>query len=437
LTSVAPAPVSAGVQVLNPSQIPDLSGTYQRLGGNTIALLGDSQVAANALQTSAPGSTYKLGTGFFTWLNTFLRQRFHLVNVSGFSGQTTAYMLANMGAALASRPRYLFLLGGINDVLQGSSAAAIIANFQAIYSQARQSGASVIHATMLPANPAGWTATMQHTLDTVNQWIMSQGPQTPAVIVVPWHLAVIDFTTGQPLANAMQSDNVHPNTYGAMLLGQFAAGELQSLIPDFGAGLVAANTEYTNVAPNPMMNGTGGFLNFVGNAGIASGYFLNTNGSQAVTPSKVARTDGAGFWQQLQITAGAPAWDIAGSNIVSFQNYLANPLPVSGGAVNQGDLVYGQFEYQADADFANCALFDARLSDAAPTVSARALQGIGATDEHHLGGTSGVVRTPALIVPSTQLHFEVFLSGLLAGTTATIRLGRMSVVKVASADGLP
>lgn len=403
----------------------------------SIAFLGDSITNAQATVISTSTSVYTLGWSFGHWLQVFLRQRFHVVGVYGYSGNTMSQIAGHVADALANNPRYLFLLGGINSLEGGVSASSIIADMQVVYAACAAKGVVVIHGTILPSSALTSAITSiaaKHVeLDKVNAWIQSEGARTPGVIVIPWHVGMADLTTNGPITNTTQ-DGTHPRIVGAQRIAKIAADILAPLVPDSAAALPATNADATNAITNAMMLGTGGQLNFAGNAGVATSWFVNTTGTQTVVPAKVARADGYGEWQQMQITAGTPS-AADGTNEAHLSQVLA-AFPASGGTINQGDLIYAQVEFETDADWANASLLQLQLRDSSTANKTRALAGTDATDKFQNGSVKGVIRTAPILAPSTALTLFVFISGLNSGSTATIRIGRVSVAKVQNSDGL-
>ena len=396
----------------------------------TLAFLGDSITAAGAVQTSTATSLFTLGTGFSNWLQIYLRQRFTVVGTFGYGGQTVAQIRGHLADALAVNPKYLFIEAGINSIEGAVSAADIIADLDAMHAVCRDAGVTVLQSTITPSSGLTSTgasvATKKANIATVNAWITDEATRVPGVIAVPMDEA-IDDGTGSPVTGTTY-DGTHPSTYGAQLLGQAAGKILRGVIPRNDALLPATNSETWNALPNGLFTGTGGFLNFVANTGVASGWQASYGGTVTAVPTKVARSDGFGEWQQISITAGTAQNSPDNSSSAIVQRTIG-PIPTSGGVVNVGDSVYAVLEFETDADWANASMLEVQLRDPPTTYKARALASRDSTDLKR-APFSGVIRTPTIVVGSSvNLVLLVFLGGLTAGTTATIRLGRAAIRK--------
>jgi hypothetical protein len=96
---------------------------------------------------------------------------FFLFN-EGIGGNTTAQMLARFQAdVLDKTPNNVHILGGINDVSGGSTAAQIKSNLQDMYDLAANDGLLVVASTITPWDAA--TAPQQVIIDDVNNWILN------------------------------------------------------------------------------------------------------------------------------------------------------------------------------------------------------------------------------------------------------------------------
>lgn len=410
----------------------NLNDTYERARGNTIALFGHSIVDYNkdvSQSSGTPPVRYSRGDSFFNWMNAFLRQRFTLKGVYGYPGYTAAQLKAQTGPAKASGARYVMVFAGINSLTQEVSAPAIVADLNAIVSDFLGNGQVVILCTDWPATTLTTNAQKDAYAD-VTRWIVAQSAR-PGVIVVPWHHALTDVSTGNPRAGAL-ADGTHPLTFGAMLAGREAARILDPIIPSLGSGeLIASNVSRNNALSNGMMLGaTGTTQGATATGAVADGWQLEvTSGSQAVAGSKVARSDGYGEWQQLQVTAGT------GSANMTSTLSRTQALPTGWVA---GDSVYAEIEFEADADFSNAstlqlALWQLNASWANQYISWGMRDSNGTTDVKRLGGVSGILRTPAVSLLSgvTQLQFRVGVNRSTDATgPATIRFGRARIGRV-------
>lgn len=402
-----------------------------RRHSNTLVYLGDSITNFNAIVADSATSTHQNSRGFGHWLQVFSRQAFHVVGCFGYSGYTVAQIRAQLPNALAANPRYLFLLAGVNSVGVNASADSITEDFQAIYDACTAAGVTVIHGTMWPAGTQVATPAQLAVVDAVNAWIVQQGAITPGVIVVPWHVAMIDPATGGARDNYCE-DGTHPSSLGAAVMGRYAWNVLQPLVGISGSeSLAYYNGDTSNLVTNGMFTGSG----FNGVPGVSDDWLVTTSGNAAATFSKVTGADGLGDWQQIQITAGGSGpGDYV--DLWTFAPWAGANIPASGGPVNQGDTVFGQIEFQTDADFANASQLQLHVSTADTTYQAVALQSGDSTDRYRLGGIAGIIRTPPVLVGAAQLQMHLRVGGLTGGSSATIRVRRASIKRLVMADGL-
>lgn len=123
----------------------------RRPGGDKVYALGDSRTLDN-FRNGAPSN------GPLTVARLLSKRRIHFEkpDCNGVGGATTGEMLANQfPAALASDASILVLMGGTNDVLQGVSTAATLANLEAMVTAWTASAADrvVLMADECPAGP--------------------------------------------------------------------------------------------------------------------------------------------------------------------------------------------------------------------------------------------------------------------------------------------
>lgn len=398
--------------------------------GNTIVLFGHSIVEYNESTTVAgpPPEHNVRSDGWFRWLNVFLRQRFTLLGVEGYAGYTVAQLKAVTGPAKASGASYVMFQGVINSLTQDVSATAIIADLDIIVQDFLDNGQTFILCTEWPATTLTTTA-QKDAHEAVNRWILAQSTR-PGVIVIPWHQVMTDVTTGNPKTSAL-SDGTHPLTFGAMTAARAAFNILDPIIPRLGDGaLISSNASQNNAVTNGMMLGTAGTKSGAGITGtVADGWQLEAaNASHVAVGSKVARADGFGEWQQIQITGGSGSAN-GGTLLTRTPN-----LP-AGWAV--GDKVFAEFEFETDADFANATTLELILwgltAGSVTNQTEWTLRNSnGTTDIKRLGSISGVVRTDpmTILTGTTKIQFRLMLNKLNDASTATIRIGRVRLGRV-------
>lgn len=182
----------------------------------TAVALGDSL-------TTNPGSTsnypYYLGG---------LRGPGQAVLNAGVGGNTTTQMLARVGTDVTPQhAAYTLVLGMINDIIGGSTAAAIEANLAAIYSQVPNPVGLLMYGF---GNNVNYTAGRDAVRQAVNAWIVGSG--VPYVDLNP--VMNTPGSSPQTLAAAFDSgDGLHPNAAGALAMAQavFATAFASRVVP--------------------------------------------------------------------------------------------------------------------------------------------------------------------------------------------------------------
>lgn len=412
-------------------------GQAKVLGDNSLCLFGDSITDFyNTITTGTPAVTYSQGISYARQMQMFSRNRFKITAEYGVAGETMAQIRARVSVPIADPAQNVFLLAGINSITSATPtpAAEVIADNKAIWDALQNAGKRVIQPTIMLARQIATTAQRQ-VFDQVNAWIMAEGPKR-GIVVIPWHHLWTDPLDGKPHGPSQTApwvtiDGTHPSSYGAALMGKFAAEFLAPLFPGNGAQLTYSNADTSNAITNGMMINTAGTgqLNAVANSAVADGWKLVTSVSQVATPSIIASTDKIGNWQQIRITAGTVN---SGSCQFSFDAPASNAWTI-------GDTVVARIEVDTDADFVNASRLQldlAALTTGFSTLgTVQALKDTSATqDIYRVQVVNGVLETPPLIVPATTgiLQFKLFVAGLngTSGTTATYRVRRAGIHRV-------
>lgn len=153
------------------------------------------------------------------WLNTLLGASW-IVRDLGVPGNRASQMLARFTAEVINPAdaEYVVILGGINDVSAGESAAAIQGSLQSMYTAAHNAGMKVVALTITPfKGVAWWTSGKQTIVDTVNTWIATSANYVDYVIDT---FAVMeDPATPDTLLPAYDSgDHLHPSSAGSQAI---------------------------------------------------------------------------------------------------------------------------------------------------------------------------------------------------------------------------
>lgn len=308
----------AAVAPFTPSNV-DIRGGSIAAGltdkANTFVLFGDSITANNMMADSA--QVRGLATGYFTAANVMLGHRAIVLNYAGISGNTTTQMVARIGPdVLAYSPGWCVVLGGINDIAAGATAAQVIANLQTIYQTLTAAGIRVVACTVMPSSLRITTPALHTLLHTVNAWIKTYAQTSKGVTLADFHAAFADPATGAEVST-FSKDQLHPNIVGAWSLGRCLFEVLDPLLPKLRI-LPSSPTDYKNLVYNPLAvgnnaSGTNSYTNGTGITGNGpNGWTTIRSGTGTGVASKVARTDyWQGEWAQMALTATA-ASDAAG-----------------------------------------------------------------------------------------------------------------------------
>jgi lysophospholipase L1-like esterase len=134
-------------------------------------------------------------TSYPTQLQGLLGTKYRVIN-KGVNSNRISDMQARFTADVTHyRPRYVLILGGINDILVDESAETLEAGLKGLYSSTRAIEATPIAIRITPfGNHAGWTTAREAVRVTVNSWI-----GTTRVRYVDAESALGDFSSpGQP-----------------------------------------------------------------------------------------------------------------------------------------------------------------------------------------------------------------------------------------------
>jgi lysophospholipase L1-like esterase len=205
-------------------------------------------------------------------LDTLLGSKWYVVN-KGIQGQTTTDMLARFTTDITSHAdcEYVTILGGINDVIAGSTALTIESNLQAMYTAAHNASIKVVGITLLPfKGNVNWTSGKQAVVDSVNTWIKNTATN-------------VDYKVDD---YAVFNDPAHPG----MMLPQYYGTSPDYLHPNLAGYLFLGTTIYNNVIWTPN--------NTVVTLGISSNTSINQN----------LRTNDAPTFRDLNLVAQQPSY---------------------------------------------------------------------------------------------------------------------------------
>ena len=293
------------------------------------------------------------GNAYATWKN------------FGISGTTVAQCLASLPINCTGITVNTAIISvGLNSVLEGLTADAIITDLKAICDYFRARGARVILATLPPANAAGYTSTtVRRRIADINTRIQEMGRND--VFIAPVHRALADPTslTGAYRSGYGNSDAIHLSPQGAYA----AARDTRAEMLNRGWGVVAGRRPNTALdAYDATYAPYGNRFSAVGTSN--AGMMLGTGGT---------RGTGTGTLPDL--------WRDNGSSLTGTAS-IAWTAPADAGAVARTDGVAGSW-FQADmAGGTGTATAIATYFSGYPTLSSGTYQ---ATMDVQMSGVAG------------------------------------------------
>lgn len=138
----------------------------------------------------------------------------------GRSGDTTAMMIERFERdVLPFKPEVLLILGGINDIREGATAAEVIANLKILREKCVANGITPYIGTLTPMNEEiirGRKVTLdgknwQFERSKINRWVMENGGVNIS--------AGLENRAGE-LSAGLTPDGLHPNMRGKMIMGR-------------------------------------------------------------------------------------------------------------------------------------------------------------------------------------------------------------------------
>lgn len=181
------------------------SVTSQSLHAHRIVCIGDS-VTQGGYGNETDRWPY--------WLEARLGGDWEVIN-KGEGGYKTADILANISSALALKPHFVIIMGGINDIVFGPVPLATTqANIKTMCKRVESSGAVPVLCTI---TPVGFNSTQRNTL---NAWITKYA-QSEGYDLIDFN-KVLETTSKPGYSNTalMTADGIHPNTAGYIKMGE-------------------------------------------------------------------------------------------------------------------------------------------------------------------------------------------------------------------------
>lgn len=223
----------------------------------------------------------------------------------GRSGDNTTGMLARFNTDILSKnnPSHVVILGGTNDVTNGTSAATIQANLQQMYTDAHNAGLTVIAVTITPRTT---TAPQLAVQQAVNTWIKTVAINVD--YVVDPYVTLADPSNPTQLLPAYNADGLHMTTAGYTALGNYIASNVTWVAKENNYNLkidvkgYASANQNLNTNSNPIFNTIN---NITVGSGAGNVYTNTALGRQALNSNTYGRYNtGVGNQSLLNNTSG-------------------------------------------------------------------------------------------------------------------------------------
>lgn len=283
--------------------------TITRIDSNTFSYesVGDDGSATVGGAARVISNVKMSNIGYFTYANGKLGAALRLVRNCGFSTRETSFIKDKAQDAIDSGAAWCIVMAGTNDVIAATASATTIDNLKSIYAALNASGMRIVACTIPPFG-AGYAsqATANPLLITVNEWIRQYVASQDGMILADVHAAVVSPTsaTGDAKTNALQSDDIHWNPYGAYLAGVAIADAMRPHIQARAVLTASASDTYDvdatnpNIWPNAPFDATATGASAGGITGdVAAGWEVIESGGGTGTASIAARSDGYGYDQ--------------------------------------------------------------------------------------------------------------------------------------------
>lgn len=371
--------------------------------------------------------------GYWCWLNSLFGGGLYMAGITAVGGQTTTSILDQVAEAQSYLPTHAIVLAGINDVVAGTATATIIANLETIYLSMISVGATVVALSVTPLGSAHASDSLANSVKIleINRWIRAFCANTQGMIYVDAYSAVVDplSATAGDYKTDYSVDGIHPQPVGGKAIAAAIYAKLSPFLT-VPSPLVVSNADNYGTDSGsksvwdsaPWVNTSGGSVSGSVTGDVMAGVTVTEGGSGAIVCTIDARTDGRGYDQTMVFTPGAAA-DLA-----------AIEGTITSARVTAGDTLQIAVEVTiSGAAGANLMGLYAYIKEVIGGASGFAYSQSNSTNEARSGvvdGTYTLVSPPLTIGAGfTALSWQVRATSAGAGTAATIKVGRISVIK--------
>jgi lysophospholipase L1-like esterase len=411
---------------------------------NIAWLAGDSFALNN---WSTVGATFNVINmeGIHEWANALAGRPLDIVNNIGQGGQTCLGFIAEqLPSILAARPGYVFLNIGTNDTFNAASLGGdqlgidTARRIQYIVTTLVNAGIVPIWTTIAPRTSGYTAARLAECLDCNNRLRQWAADNRCGIFWDQW-APFLDSTSAQcqiKAGFAYDSPALHPNNYGAFVLGKKLAATLTNFVRPrqvfaFGnESQATATAQRSNVLINPNFTGTGGTVsaNCTGTMpdSWAISWAVRTGGGSAAA-AIVDITDpesGVVISKAIQVTVSGSAAD--NDEILITQASGFNSV-ISGGDLVRAEAIISiaspanleQVRIRSQTNTTESTWWGAILQDTGAVSMAQAFTAHTKTRPIAVSGTGAA--------SAARFDFRVRFNGAGTGTVATIYAPRISV----------
>ncbi len=414
----------------------------------------------------SPTNVLKSAKGIVTWALILCGQRVQVpatTNIWSFPGETSAVVLANLPAFHAQMPRrpaFMYVHCGTNDVSDGTSFAAITANWEAIALLNAQRNCRTIFAPILPRTGGFtplFTPVQFEVMDRCNRWLNRFAARAQGMVAVA-SACLPDITDpasiGAQPRPGYTYDGTHPAIAAGYYIGKAVAAILRNWYPPLDL-LPSNNLAWTtglttaNFLQNPMMEGVGGTVT-APSAGTISGTaptfwnaLMSNTAGLTVAHSQVPSPLTGRRMHQMTFGGSYTASGFTASSWGPFGRLLQNAATGALATISAGDTIEAMVEFEIDAGN-NCIAFpqlqmrwkgaanyntDMQLPDLVGGLPSEAISGVLRTAPH-----SYIPSELPLSVAEITHNMYAYLRAENGSytPTGTIRFGRAVIQKVDS-----
>lgn len=337
------------------------------IGLNTVAPLGDSRTAIITFDGAAPALGIQQATqNHLNWAQTLNKQFFTYTGRFALSGITTTTMVNTyLTPALASRPKFLVILGGVNDPAAGISTAQTFANLMTCVNAALLRGITpIIFTDPGSTSFSSGQADGFHAVGGLNDQIRALS-SNPKILV--YDFATFALSSFNPIvwnttnAVSWSWDGTHLSTLGSAIVGQNFGTAFAPLLPAQTdpslTGSTLVNGDFATVTGGTLGTGNTGTIpaSFTASGATAGATVTGTISTTILTVTAVTsgvlapgqRISGTGVTAGTTITAYgtgtggtgtytvSPSQTAAGPTISAFKEYATLSLNTRGDGVKE------------------------------------------------------------------------------------------------------